>query len=97
MSSTTKRRYRSRIPAIGSTSVIGVPSSQCWCIGQARTTSVKRSESRKLFNKRSAVDTNTVTDQVLLSPDSVSNEKLPSSVSTGPAFGGSDGPVKYRV
>jgi hypothetical protein len=82
--STTNRRYRSRIPAVVSTSLMGSPSTQCACKGQARITSVNRSGSRRGRRSVSDAAAQRVTDHVPLSPGIVSTEMVPSSQTGGP-------------
>src|SRR4051794_10891079 len=77
---------------MGRTSVIGRPSSQCACRGQAATTRSKTAGFRMAFSGVSRVGPNTVSDQVSLSPSRVRMEKLPIGVSGGPARGGGVGP-----
>ena len=79
---------------MGSTSVIGRPSSQWACNGHAFTRRVKHSASRSALTGASHEDEHTVTDQVSLSPSMVSSEIEPTEVSSGPRSGtGWDGPV----
>ena len=92
--STTKRCIRSSTPAIGSTLVIGSPSSQWASSGQARTTRSKQSSWRSAFSGASPVTLKTVTDQVSLSPSRVTTETLPSGMSAGTHLDGPSGPVK---
>ena len=76
-SSTTKRRYLSRIEAIASTSVMGCPLSQCAWNGHAWSTLAKASGSRTLRSTVSAAAAQIVTDQVPLSPGRVRSENVP--------------------
>ena len=84
------------MPPIASTPVIGSPSSQWACNGQARTTRVKHSTPRSAFNGASPLAEKIVTDQVSLSPSMVASDIVPIGTSGGPSRAGSDGPVKYR-
>jgi hypothetical protein len=92
--SITNRRWRSSTPAIGSTSVIGVPSSQCACSGQAATTLVNSSGWRRALSGPSLLPPNTVIDQVSLSPGRVSTDTLPRATNARPRSRGETGPVK---
>ncbi len=77
--------------------MIGRPSSQCACRGQAATTRSNTSASRSALSGASRVGPKTVTDQVSLSPPSVISEMLPTGASCGPIRRGCSGPVKQRV
>ena len=79
------------MPAIGITSVIGVPATQWACSGHAPTTREKISLSRKNFSGASPVGANKVTDQVSLSPRSVTIEKLPIADRPGARSSGAPG------
>lgn len=74
--------------------VMGLPSSQCACSGQAPTTVDHRAGSPSLLSGVSDDDAHAVTDQVPLSPGRVRSEKVPISDTGGAIIGGSCGPVK---
>ena len=82
------RRKRSIRPPIASMSLIGSPSSQCPCAGEAATAAVQRSGSRRRLSGWSPAEVNSVTDHVPLSPGSVRKEIVPASESSGAMIAG---------
>ena len=77
--------------------MIGSPSSQCTCIGQARTTADHASAWRKRLSGWSPEAAYSVTDHVPLSDGIVRIENEPIGVRIGLCSGGVESPRKNRV